>query len=299
MNFLENVLEEKNKIEEIIKRYGYAPEHNFWWYCFNGDKDSKNVFVESGGAGLFTIEERDKKQVYVFSSPIAPAERRCSILFKYLEEIFKTGIEKVIFELESPLYKEFTKNLPQQFRARTINYTLTWPIYNLEEFDASLAGGSWKTLRKAKNKFYQNNVVTIEDAKTFKYKQALLDIIKQWKKNRGAKDRSHFSPYMNLINANFQGTCEARVMLANGKVVGLNAGWMIENSNTYYGAIGIHNYSLPDLGDVLYLEDLLWLKQKGYKQADMGGGEKALTEFKNKFHPVAHYKTHIFSVVKQ
>jgi len=31
----------------------------------------------------------------------------------------------------------------------------------------------------------------------------------------------------------------------------------------------------------------------------MGGGEKALTEFKNKFHPVAHYKTHIFSVVKQ
>lgn len=74
---------------------------------------------------------------------------------------------------------------------------------------------------------------------------------------------------------------------------------MIPNSNTFYGAIGLHNYSYVGLGDVLYLEDLSWLKSQGIREANMGGGESGLTAFKEKFHPKYSYKTHIFSIMRK
>jgi hypothetical protein len=252
------------------------------------------------GEGLLTIEERDKKRITVFSSPIASPSRRAKIIIEYLEKIFELlEIEKVIFELESFLYKEVLGGLPKNLKARAINYTLTWPVYNLKNLDASLAGGHWKTLRKAKNKFYENYLVSVADAKTYQDKESLRLIINEWRKKRGGSDRSHFSAYNNFIEGDFRGADEARVFIVNNKAVGINAGWLIPNSNRFYGALGIHNYSLPDLGDVLYLEDLLWLKEHGYKEADMGGGEGALTSFKSKFYPESFYKTNIFSVVKK
>ncbi len=123
-------------------------------------------------------------------------------------------------------------------------------------------------------------------------------IIEEWRKKRGAHDRAYFFPYHNFIDGNFKGAAEARVFVVDGKAVGINAGWMIPNTRRFYGAVGIHNYSLPDLGDMLYLEDLMWLKKHNYKEADMGGGESALTNFKIKFQPKSFYKTHSFSVVK-
>lgn len=300
MVFFEDILAEQSRIEKAIKKYGYAPEHNFWWYCFQAEKDSKNVFVEfDNGTGLLTIEERDKKRNTIFSSPVASPLRRVPIIVEYLEHIFQSSeIEKVTLELETSLYKELLSTLPTNIKVRAINYTLTWPVYDLETFDSSLQGGSWKTLRKAKNKFYQNHSVDMVDAKTYKDKEALNLIINKWRGERGGHDRAHFFPYNNFIAGNFMGTDEARVFVVDGKAVGINAGWLIPNSNRFYGALGIHDYSLPDLGDVLYLEDLVWLKSRDYKEADMGGGEEALTNFKNKFQPKSFYKTHIFSVVK-
>jgi hypothetical protein len=301
MVFFENTLAEQRQIEETIKKYGYAPEHNFWWYQFQAEKNSKNVFAAfPDNTGLLTIEERDKKRSYVFSGPIAPPLRRVPILLEYLENIFQSPeIQKVTLELETALYKEFLDKLPSSLKARAINYALTWPIYDLKMFNPQLPGGRWKTLRKANNKFYQNHVVDVADAKTYNDKEVLHLIVNEWRKKRGGRDRSHFFPYNNLIDGNFMGAAEARVFIADGKAVGINAGWLVPNSSRFYGALGIHNYSLSDLGDVLYLEDLAWLKARGYLEADMGGGEDALTDFKNKFQPKSFYKTHIFSVVKR
>jgi len=302
MNFFENILAEQSRIEEAIKKYGYAPEHHFWWYKSQAEENSKNVYVEfDDGAGLLTIEERDKKRTAIFSSPIAPPSRRASTIIEYLEHIFKLPeIQKVTLELETLLYKEFLDKLPINFKARAINYTLLWPVYNLKSFNLELSGRHWKTLRKEKNKFYQNHHVSSVDAKTYKDKEALRLIIDEWRKKRGGHDKTYFIPYRNfIINENFMGASEARVFIVDGKAVGINAGWLAPNSGRFYGAVGIHNYSLPDLGDMLYLEDLAWLKAKGYIEADMGGGEEALTNFKNKFQPVSFYKTHIFSVIKR
>ncbi len=301
MIFYEDTLSEQPRIEKAIKKYGYAPEHNFWWYQAQTEKKTKNVFAEcKDGSGLLTIEERDKKRCYIFSSPIAPPQRRVAAILEYLNCIFQSkNIEKVVFELESELYKELISSLPQNIKARKINYTLTWPVYNLKNFDEKLSGNKWKALRKTKNKFYHQHSVEVVNAKKLNDKKSLIYIINEWKKKRGGHDRAHFFPYNNFIEKNLKGVDEARVVIIDERVCGINAGWLIPNSNRFYGAIGIHDYSLPRLGDVLYLEDLTWLKAKGYKEADMGGGEKALTDFKNKFHPELFYKTHVFSVIKK
>mgnify|MGYP001603986144 FL=1 len=252
------------------------------------------------GTGLLTIEEKDKGACIVFSSPIAPSPLRVAILLQYLDCIFQTKeIKKVTLELEDALYKKFISALPQSIKSRRINYTLTWPIYNLKNFDASLSGNRWKTLRKEKNKFYQSHSVSVLNAKTYENKEVLCSIIDQWRKKRGGSDRAHFLPFYNFIDSNFKGSTESRVLVVDGKVCGINAGWMIPNSNRFYGSLGIHDYSISDLGDMLYLEDLAWLRAKGYKEADMGGGEDALTNFKNKFKPESFYKTHVFSVAKK
>jgi len=300
MKFFENVLAEKTRIEKAIKKYGNAPEHNFWWYYCQEGEGQKDVYIEfSDGAGLLTYEEREQKRVTVFASPVAPPERRVPIIIEYLERVFQSSrIEKVIFELETELRRELLKKLPAHMKARAINYTLVWPVYNFENFDSKMSGKHWKTLRKERNTFYQNHRVSVVKAEKYKDKEALHQIIEEWRKKRGGRDRAYFFPYYNFIDGNFRGATEARVLVVDGKAVGINSGWMIPNTNRFYGALGIHNYSLPDLGDMLYLEDLMWLKKHNYKEADMGGGEAALTNFKNKFQPQSFYKTHNFSVVK-
>ena len=299
MIFFEDTLSERQRIEEAIKKYGYASEHNFWWYQCQANKESKNIFAEyEDGTGLLTIKKKDK--YIIFSSPLAPESRRVPVIIEYLNCVFQSQkIKKVTFEIENELYKKLIKALPATLKARKINYSLTCPVYNLENFEPDLPGNRWKTLRKEKNKFYRNHSVLISDAKTYKDKGALHYIINEWRKKRSGHDRTHLSPYHNFINENFKGSTEARILIVDEKTCGINAGWMIPNSNRFYGSLGIHDYSISGLGDILYLEDLTWLKTKGYKEADMGGGETALTNFKNKFRPESFYRTYIFSVVKQ
>lgn len=301
MIFFTDTSSEQTRIEKALKKYGYAPEHNFWWYQCQAKKDSKTVFAQAqDGSGLLTIEERSKKKCTIFSSPVAPAKRRVAIILEYLDSIFQSDdIRKINFELEDELYKNLKKALPKSLKSGRINCTLTWPIYKLEMFDPSLSGHSWKTLRKTKNRFYNKFSVSISDAKTYKNTEELHSLMERWRKKRTGHDRTLHSPYHNFIDKNFMGADEARVLIVDGKACGINAGWIIKNSAQFYGALGIHDYSLPGLGDVLYLEDLTYLKTHGYKEANMGGGEKTLTEFKNKFHPQSSYKTHYFSVIKR
>jgi hypothetical protein len=299
MQFFDDVVAARPLIEETIERFGYAPEHNFDWYQFSAEKSDKNVFVaDNHGGGLLTMV--GKKQSLVFSSPIAPLERRAKILVEYLEEIFQMpNIQKVEFELETPLRKEFLHILPEHFTPRKIQYSLIWPIMNMRTFDPALPGGHYKALRKEKHKFYRNYAVTVADAKTFEDKKALLAIITDWKKNRPVHDRAYCEEYFNIIEGNFAGTTTARVFMIDGKPAGINAGWMMPNAARFYGALGLHNYSAPNLGRMLYLEDLEYLKQNGYSEVDMGGSWQGGLEFKKEFLPESYYKTHVFCVAKK
>lgn len=299
MRFFEDTIAERSLIEETIEQFGYAPEHNFDWYQFSKIDTEKNIFAtDEYGGGLFTM--LGKKDATVFSSPIAPLERRAPILVEYLENIFQLpNIKKVELELETPLRKEFLKMLPTYCEAKQIQYTLTWPIMNMKTFDSTLPGGHYKSLRKERNGFYREHVVTVEDAKTFQDKNALRQMVETWKEKRTAGDKAWCEEYFNIIEGKFEGTETARIFVVDGKPVGMNAGWMIPNSQRFYGAIGLHDYSWPELGDMLYLEDLEYLKSHGYGEVDMAGSWHGLLDFKKKFLPESYYKTHVFCVAKK
>jgi hypothetical protein len=298
MKRYENISEERDRIEEVIRRYGYAPEHHLGWYLCCPDPGEKNVFIESENGALLTIEDT-AGECTVLSEPLASEDKRADLLIEYIQHAFSNpDIKKIWFELEAPTRKAFLKALPQEFRANPINYTLTAPLMDLTEFDLGLPGGHYKSVRKEKHKFYRSHLVEVQDAKTYENKKGLHQIIDDWKNKRFAHDRAFYARYHNMIDSNFAGMTEARVFIVDGRPAGINAGWMIPNTHCYYGGVGIHDYSIEDLGRMLYLEDLVWLKIRGYREIDMGGGEKALTEFKNKFIPKSFYKTFVFSVVK-
>lgn len=299
LKFYDDVIVARPLIEEAIRKFGYAPEHNFDWYRFYTDDDEKDIFAASEyGDGLLTMLGDNESRV--FSSPVAPPARRASILIEYLEQIFQSpNVKKVWLELETPLRKEFLLALPEYFKPNPINYTLTWPIMDMKTFDPILPSGHYKFLRKEKHRFYRNHAVTVADAKKFENKESLHAIIDVWKRKRKVHDRAYCMEYHHVVDGNFKGMTTARVFIVDGKAVGMNAGWMIPNSDRFYGAIGLHDYSVQNLGTMLYLEDLEWLKNHGYGEVDMGGSEKGGLEFKKEFLPKSFYKTHIFSVVRR
>jgi hypothetical protein len=302
MRVFEDTVAERERIQRMIDRYGYSPEHNLYWYEYCRDTTDANIFFESefGDGGLLSMKTKDGKDYYIFCGPLALTERRTEVLLEYLENVFsKPGPRKVWFELEAPLRKEFLGKLPDEYKANRINYTLVWPVMNLESFDPKLPGGGSKAMRKEKHKFYRSHMVWVEDAKTFSDKGALERMIDIWIEKRPTNDKVWHARYRNVIKNNFAGMDEARVFMVDGRPAGFNAGWKIPNSDIFYAGVGIHDYSVEDLGLVLYWEDLIWLKHRGYRTADMGGTFGPSLYFKNKFHPSSYYKTFVFSVVKK
>ncbi len=302
MKVFEDTISERARIKKIIDAYGYSPEHNLEWYEYCRDEGDANIFFESesGEGGVLTMKNKNGKDHYVFCGPLAPPERRLTVLQEYIQDVFqKLQPKKIWLELEPSLRRELLKNLPEGYKANRINYTLTWPVMDLDQFDPELPGGGSKAMRKEKHKFYRNHLVEVQDAKAFEDKQALHQMIDTWIKKRPTNDHVWHARYRNMITGNFAGMDEARVLVVDGKPVGINAGWKMPNSDCYYGGIGIHDYSIEDIGLVLYWEDLIWLKTQGYKQADMGGTFGSSLYFKNKFHPTSWYKTFVFSIEKK
>lgn len=298
MKFFHDLGKAQPLIERAIQKYGYAPEHNFYWYTYCIEKKERGVWVEfPRGLGLMTIE--GERTAYVFSAPVAPPEKRADILLAYCDyALAGSAFRRVEVELEPAVRKELLRKLSPRWKARSILITLTAPIMDLAAFDPALAGGRAKSLRHAHHNFYRRHAVRVEDARACD-KTKLKRIIDEWRVKRGARDRAQHARYYQMIDNDFRGMSAARVLVVDERAVGINAGWPIPNSNRFYAAIGIHDYSLPDLGAMLYLEDLAWLKDHGYKEADMGGSDKKLLQFKNQFSPWWYYKTHYFSLARQ
>lgn len=299
MNLHENVAAVRELIEETIRRYGFAPEHNIDWFHYAVEPYQKPIFFSwPDGTGLMTHKE--EKEWYTFSEPIAPAGLRGKRIAEFARfALAESSIKKIVTEARADTRKEILKSLAPSFKTRSINYTLNWPVMNMEKFDPALPGGHFKSIRHAKGKFYKDHKVGIMDAKAIQ-KEFLRKIADVWIKARKGTDRAYKHSYINAAVAGFAGLESARAMIVDEKPVGFNAGWKMPNSDQYYAGIGIHDYSIRDLGLMLYLEDLEWIKNAGYKIADMGGVEKGgPLYFKNQFLPESWYKTFIFSIVKK
>jgi hypothetical protein len=303
LRFFEDTIAAQPVIETAIQRFGFAPEHNYWWYQYYQHyyhPPQKNIFVAGDMGALFTAFDEVDKTYFVVFDPMAAVEQRVPLLIEYISWIFSnTDTDKIWFQLDRSSRRELLKAMPAAYRSCPIYYTLTWPIYQLEKFDPALTGGHYKTLRKEMHRFYRDHAVTVADAKTFPDTTSLHAVVDGWKKSRTNRDRGMTGVYHQMIDGKFMGTDEARVFIVNGKPVGFNAGWMMPNRDRFYGAVGIHDYSIDNLGAMLYLEDLVWLKQRGYREVDMGGSEKSNLAFKNKFCPNDYYQADIFSVVKR
>ena len=166
----------------------------------------------------------------------------------------------------------------------------------MEKFDLELPGKHFKSVRNAKNKFYKEHLVEMISAISVN-KQDLHNIVDRWHKQRLFSKIPELYPgrYHNLINADFTGTDSARVMLVDKKTVGFNAGWKTTNNEIEWSAcVGIHDFSIKDLGVALLLEDLEWIKKSGYKTCDLGGSEPNALKFKMQFLPEKTYKTYTF-----
>lgn len=296
--FLDDLVAYRPIAKKAVRKYGHAPEHNVFWYEYEAHPDQKPIFVSwSDGSGLMTYKE--KNAWYVFSEPFCAHEKKISALIQFITHALKEeDIKKVVVELTAETRKLLRQALPETFRDVSINYTLTWPVFNMTDFNPTLPGGSFKRLRNIRNKFYRIHHVDVRDARTVP-KIDLHNIVEKWKKMRGGTDGTYDHRYRNLIENNFAGTQTARAIFVDGKAVAVNAGWPIANRlGHYYAGVGIHDYSVPSIGEIANLEDLEWIKNAGYQTADFGGGEKALTNFKMQFHPSSLYKTFVFSIAR-
>jgi hypothetical protein len=299
MEIIEDIVSNREKIDSSIAKFGYAPEHNTDWFeYYTGDKQKAIFIWWPDESALFT--HKDENEWYTFSEPIVPEELVAERIIEFAEyALTDNSIGKIVVELRAPARKQLLEKLPNNLRTSAITYTLNWPIMNMEKFDSALPGGHFKSIRNARSSFYRNNKVEVVDAKNVD-KELLKKVAKTWSGLRNNNDKPYYNMYYHLIENEFRGATGHRAMIVNGKVVGFNAGWPIPNSEIFYASVGLHDFSVKDLGPMLYLEDLEWIKNAGYKTADMGGVEKGNPlNFKLQFQPESIYKTFVFSIVRK
>jgi len=286
-------------VRDSIKKYGFAPEHNLNWFECVGDGSEKYAAVWDNNECLLSF--RDARAWYVHVEPIAAVGHRGLRMLEFAFVILRDypSIEKIVVEVCKETLAEMKTLLARypELKFRALNYILRWPIINLETFDAALAGSHWKSLRNLANKLTRDYTLQMVDAPSID-KKILHGIINRWKKNRHGHDHAYPRRYHALIDSNFEGCGHAQVLSAGDVPVGINAGWRIPHSKTYYGAIGVHDYSIKNIGHYLYLEDILWMKKNHYTYVNLGGGEENLNSFKNFYKPESWYDTYNFSIVR-
>lgn len=303
LKLISDVIKHQKDIKKAIKIYGHFAEHNYMHYIYHETKLDKNIFFDFGRNKCLLAQFDRKNNIWSLfpNSILAPENERLDLLLEAADHILnKQKAKKFVLEVSEKLKRSILDKLKSGsgFRACSNNYTLYWPLYNMNLWNSKLKGSRWKKLRNIKNRFHRHNRVSTMDSKDVP-KEELKRILSSWLKKRSNNDRVDEQYYLNLINNNFKGVDIAKTMYVNGKPCTITAGWKIPNSNNYYSSIGILDYSCPGLGEAANIDDLNRLKKKGYDYVDFGGSDNALLDFKKKFRPEKIYKTCIFSLVRR
>lgn len=296
MEIFENPEKERALIEKIIKQSGYTPDHNFDWLMYCADEGDPKIAIWDEKYAIWFYLSKDKTEATIVSDPISLEKLHKKMIEELVDVLFGMKIGKIIFLDVRNHVNEFCKNNKKW--KYYFDYELIWPVLNMEKFDPLLPRGHFKSIRNAKNKFYKEHKIEIMPAESLN--QGLLhNVVNRWHKQRLNSGILELYPqrYHNIINASFKGAKSARVMIVDDNSVGFNAGWETPNSpEDYSAAIGIHDFSSKDLGLILLLEDLEWIKNAGYKTCDLEGSEPIALKFKMQFLPEKIYKTYTFYV---
>lgn len=294
MEIIENPLQKRESIEEVIRKYGYTPDHNFDWLMYCSDEGEPKIAFWKDKAVWF-YENSGKKEATIVSDPIAPPDDHPRLLSELTKYIFDSGIEKILFLDVRDKVNDFYRT--GEVGKYDFYYDIDWPVVNMDSFDPRLPGGKFKDIRNALNKFKREHRVEIKSANLLN-KEDLHGIVDRWMDNRTNAGIEELYPvrYHNMIDGAFRGTKSARVMLVDGKAVGFNAGWETPNTTgEWSAAVGTHDFSVKDLGVALLMEDLVWIKDAGYKICDLEGSDPPALRFKTQFFSLFDtYKTYTF-----
>ncbi len=296
MKIYENIEAERDRIQNCIQKYGWTSDHNLDWFMGGKMKEEGvPVFIEfDDTSGL--LAHRYPYEWRIWSDPLCEKEAASKKISEFIKNAFTLGAQRVwCDDVSGTIYPELVAS---NLKVQNIYYSLSWPVLNMEKFDLNLVGGNLKEIRNAKNKFYREHNLDVVEATNFK-KDDLHKIVENWKKAIAGKEDIYDLKYHNVIENNFRGFLTARVLVVNGRPVGFNAGYEVpNNSGRFAGVIGIHDYSIKDLGVILWLEDLEWIKNIGYKEVDLQGTENNQElKFKMQFGPIIERKTDCFAVI--
>jgi len=298
MKIIENPLNQRELVERCIKRYGHTSDHNLdWFVCGITAKDGKAVFIEwPDGSGLLT--HRYGKEWRIWSNPLSLESAMVDRIAEFALKIFEDkSIEKVWCDFIDDNIRPALVKM-SKFKVNDIYYSLLWPVIDMTFYDPKLPGGRLKDLRHARNKFYREHKVAVKPAQSIN-KEDLHNIVQRWKNNRKNKDEETYDLWYHCaIDKDFRGFKTARAVMVDGLPVALNAGYEVVNKEERFaGIVGLHDYSSQDLGTIIYLEDLDWIKNAGYKEADMQGSEEDHgLRFKMRFKSTIERKTDTFSI---
>ena len=310
-------------VERMISRHGCSAEHTY--HCFiekinevgmngapyvyviedtvkqandNAKSAKSDVHDYMGVLATFEPKYNDYK---ILTEILAPQKMRATILKEFLDNIFSLERmpRKVWVELEGNTRRDVLKILKNtDYKCTNIAYTLIWPVFDMKIWDGDLMqGGEWKDMRYYWNKFFREHKVEFVTADKVD-KQELKNLVYEWKKNRTNTDRAYTDYYVKAIDAGFEGYDVTRIMLVDGMIGAITAGFS-PRKGYYYSSIGLYNTGIPRCNEIANMDDLINLKKLGYGIVDFGGIEKKGLEFKKKFRPTSYYKTHVFSIVRK
>ena len=299
MEIISDIFKNKELIEKSINKYGHEAEHHFYCYLYNLEKGRHHVVFKFNDAMILGFHNPEKKEWAIFAGILAPENKQTEYLMQFLEYVFSKDADKVWVEFETKFREKVLEELKKnkKFKARAIAYSLTWPVFDMKKWDGYLMQGKdWKDMRYYWNKFFKEHKVEFTTADKIT-KDCLLNLLDEWKKQRTTGDRAYCDYYFHAISSGFEGYTNTRVMIVDGKVCALTAGFKMTNRNYYYSSIGLYNRDFDRIGEIANMDDLIELKKKNYEFVDFGGGEESLTNFKKKFKPTYYYQTHVFSIV--
>jgi hypothetical protein len=295
-----DMVKNKKKINNSIRKYGCFAEHNFLHYLNCETSEYKNVFFDHGNKGIMMQVGKKTNIWNLFPCGIlAPDSEKLDLLLETAEYVLKTKkAKKFTVEVPEDLRKAVLRKMHNGMRASTYTTILYWPVYNMDSWDPKLRGSKMKKLRNIRNRFLKRHRVRVAHSKNVP-KQKLAEIFHSWLKKRSVNDSVDKEYYLNLISNNFRGADIAKTIYVDNRPATITAGWKIPNSSNYYSAVGMVDYSYPGLGEMANIDDLSRLKREGFEYVDFGGSDQVLLRFKKKFRPERIYKTYEFSILKR
>jgi hypothetical protein len=307
MKIITDVYSNENKllIEKSIARYSCAAEHNYHCYIDKildiGPNGLPYVHIFDDDMCILATYDSKTYEYKIFTEILAPSDKKAELLKRFLDHLYslENVPSKVWVELESDTRKNVLNTLKDtDYKCNNINYTLIWPVFELSKWNGDLMqGGEWKDIRYYWNKFFRDHKVEFLTADKVN-KEELKKLVYDWKKSRTTGDKAYIDYYIKAIDSNFIGYDMTRIMIVDGKIAAITAGFN-SRKGYYYDSIGLYDTTIPRCNEIANMDDLINLKKSGFELVDFGGVEKHCLDFKNKFRPTRYYKTHVFSIVKR